>query len=64
MYANEFSALLQQTNKKNERADNDRLEIISDLQEIVDSGDENNDSGFEGELSELQEVSTNKKGRT
>ena len=35
------------------------MEIISDLQKIVDSGDENNDSGFEGEPSELQEVSFN-----
>ena len=66
MYAHEFTALNRSTNTntRNHRTEKDRLEMILDLQENIDSGDKNSDSGFEVDSSEVQviEITNTNKG--
>ena len=65
MFANQFTALNRQTNMiaQNEMAKNNRLGMLSELgDENLDSYDENYNSSFEGEPSDIINIINNNKG--
>ena len=47
------------TNTRNKRVTNDSLRIISEIDDVIDSADENCDSGFQGEPGDIVETNGN-----